>query len=601
MRLGWRNTSVPVWMLALGAVAVFVAGCSANPFASGSPNNLAPKSKQIFNYQLVTGATDIAGMDPGMSFDDQQESANCAKANCAHAGSLLPISLVFSGLVTLDAHLAVENWDAQKIDVSPDGLTYTFHLRDGLKFSDGKAVTAADYAFSINRTLDPCLASPVAPYLYAIKDAITFNAERCTPGTGGSPNTYDTGYNQTTPVLKDLLHDSVVAADGKTLTITLGAPAAYFLQALAYPSSNAIEQSVVGTNPANTAWTNSLSTGSTGQGGSGPYYVSSWDHKGSLVLKANPYFWKQPYIQTINIAMYADASAAYAAYQSGKDDIGYPPVTQLAQARRQADFHQQGTLWTNYLGLNWKMAPFDDVRARQAFALALNKDTLVASVLHGAQTPTIHIVPQGMPGYNSALKGPAGVTSTQGDQEKAKTLWQQYVAAKCGGQASSCAPVTLTYSSSSATAGSLATAMQQMWKTVLGVNVTPQAEDFDTMLGHLATQSVQLWNVGWRAYYPDPQDWLSLQFAPGAQYNAGNVNLPDATTRMNRADTDLNQSDRLQQYQQAEQLLVDQVAWVPYDQVTDHWQVRSWMQGYGQTALGQPALDQWLSMYVANH
>ncbi len=599
MRTGWPKTRLPAWMLTLGAVALLAAGCSLNPFSSG-PNNLAPKSKQVFNYQLVTGATDIAGMDPGVSWDDQR-TADCAKANCAHAASLLPISLVYSGLVTLDAKLAIENWDAEKIDVSSDGLTYTFHLRDGLKFSDGKPVTAADYAFGINRTLDPCLASPVAPYLYAIKDAITFNAERCTPGTGSAPNTYDTGYGQTTPVLKDLRHDSVVATDAKTLTITLSAPVAYFLEALAYPSSYAVEQSVVGTNPVNTAWTNTLVTGATGQGGSGPYYVSSWDHKGSLVLKANPYFRQQPYLRTINFTIYSDAQKAYAAYQSSKDDIGYPPAAQLAQAMKQRDFHQQGTLWTNYLGLNWKAAPFDDVRARQAFALALNKDELNASVLHDAQAPTNHIVPQGMPGYNPGLKGPDGVTSTQGDPVKAKALWQQYVAAKCGGQAGNCPQVTLTYSSGSPTAGSLATAMKQMWKTVLGVDVALQGEEFDTLLGQLATQSVQMWMLGWFADYPDPEDWLSLQFVPGAPYNAGNVSLPDATTHLNRADTDLNQADRLQQYQQAEQLLVDQVAWVPYDQVMNHWQVRSWIQGYRETALGEPSLDQWLSMYVTNH
>ena len=71
MRTGWPKTCLPAWMLTLGAVALLAAGCSLNPFSSG-PNNLAPKSKQIFDYQLVTGATDIAGMDPGVSWDDQR-------------------------------------------------------------------------------------------------------------------------------------------------------------------------------------------------------------------------------------------------------------------------------------------------------------------------------------------------------------------------------------------------------------------------------------------------------------------------------------------------------------------------------------------------
>ncbi len=593
-----RERHISFWLLALPGLAgimLLVSGCLGGPATAG-PTNLAPKNKQVLNYQLVTGASDVSGLDPDVSFDDTQQGTATA-----HATALLPISLVFSGLVTGDQNLAVKNWDAQQVDVSTDGLTYTFHLRSGLKFSDGKPVTAADYAYSINRSLDPCLASPVAPYLYPIKDSQTFNSETCAPGSGGAAPTYGAGYGQTTPVLKDLLHDSVVASDARTLVITLGAPAAYFLEALAYPSASAVEQSVVGANFANSAWTNSLSQGATGQGGSGPYYVSAWDHKGTLVLKANPYFWQAPTIQTITMTIATDANAAYSAYQSGKTDIGYPPVSQLAQAAKQPDYHQAGVAWINYLGMNWKIAPFDDVRARQAFALALNKDQLVATVLRGAQTPTNHIVPQGVPGYNPNLKGPAGVTSTQGDATKAKGLWQQYVAARCGGQAGTCAGVTLTYSSSSATAASLATAMVAMWQSALGVKVSAQPEDFDTMLGQLATQTVQFWNIGWTAYYPDPQDWLSLQFLPGAQYNFGGVESKPADALMMAADTNLNQSERLQQYQQAEQLLVDQVAWVPYDQVTDHWQVRGWVHGYGETALGEPCLDQWLAMYITNH
>jgi oligopeptide transport system substrate-binding protein len=573
---------------------VLLAGCALPGFGQTS-NNMAPRSQQVLNYQLVTGASDIAGMDPGASFADLKETGLSA-----HAASLLPISLVFSGLVALDANLAVENWDAKHIAVSADGLKYTFTLRDDLKFSDGKPVTATDYAFGINRTLDPCLASPVAPYLYEIKDALTFNAERCTVGT---PNTYEAGYGQTTPVLKDLLHDSVVASDPKTLVVTLAAPASYFLAAFAYPSAAAIEQGVVGTSASDSTWTDALSKGPSGQGGSGPYYVSSWNHKGSLVLKANPYFRTAPHIQTINFSIFADATSAYKAYTGGTTDIGYPPVASLAQVRGQADFHQHAALWTNYLGMNWKQAPFDDVRVRQAFALALNKDQINTDVLGGAQLPTNHLIPSGMPGYNAALVGPAGVASTQGDATKAKALWQAYVAEKCGGQASSCAAVTLSYSSSSATADAVSKRMQQMWKTVLGVDVTLKTVEFDTLLGQLATGGAQFWNIGWRAYYPDPQNWLSLQFlcCPEAAYNAGHVNLSDANSMLAQADANLDQTQRLKQYQTAEQKLVDAVAWVPYDQVMNHWQSHAWVHGYAETALGEPSLDQWLAMYITTH
>ena len=109
-------------LLALGVLAGLVAGCASSPLSPQS--DMAPRDKQVIHYQLVTGSTDIAGLDPNLSFNNLRETSQSA-----HAGSLLPISLVFSGLVTLDKNLLPENWDAQKIDVSPDGLKYTFHLR----------------------------------------------------------------------------------------------------------------------------------------------------------------------------------------------------------------------------------------------------------------------------------------------------------------------------------------------------------------------------------------------------------------------------------------------------------------------------------------
>ena len=88
---------------------------------------------------------------------------------------------------------------------------------------------------------------------------------------------------------------------------------------------------------------------------------------------------------------------------------------------------------------------------------------------------------------------------------------------------------------------------------------------------------------------------------PQAEYNVGAVSLSAANDLLNKADVNPNAGQRMQQYGQAEQQLVDQVAWIPYDQVVDHWQIRSWIKGYAQTALGMPSLDQWLTMYIANH
>jgi oligopeptide transport system substrate-binding protein len=573
MRLGLQKLSLPAMGMLLGAFALLASGCQLGGSTSTGPSNLA--KDQVFNIDYgLGGSQDITTFDPDQTTD---------------VVSIFPIDNVFSGLVTLDANLNVENWDAKKIDVSPDGLTYTFHLRSGLFFSDGKAVTANDYAYSMNRSLNPCVASAVSYYLYPIKDASAFNSETCT-------NKVISGSIQT------LIGDSIVATDANTLTVTLAQPAAYFLEALTYPTSYAIDQTVVGSDITSEAWLDQLKSGATGQGGSGMFYVKSWDHTTGIDLIVNPHFTapngKKPYLHEIKYNFFKDSDTAYAAYQAGQFDYGNPTVSKLAQAKTQPDFHQYPTLTFFSVNFNWARAPFDNLDARAAFCLAINRDVLNSTILNNIASPHWGIVPKGMPGYNPSITGPDGVTATTGDQAKATSHFATYQATLAG---KPLPKFDYLYVASSGNAKRLAQALQAQWQTVLGVNVTLDGVDFTTFLHRSNTGDYDITRFGWIADYPDPEDFLTLLFASDAQYNSQKADIPQADQLMKAADANPNQTARIQQYNQAEQLLVSQVATCPLYSTTSFYEVRSYIHNYTEDAQGLVPQDNYVSMYVTTH
>jgi oligopeptide transport system substrate-binding protein len=212
---------------------------------------------------------------------------------------------------------------------------------------------------------------------------------------------------------------------------------------------------------------------------------------------------------------------------------------------------------------------------------------------------TNHIVPQGMYGYNPSLTAPDGTTSLTGDPAKATQLMQTYAAANCGGKFSNCPPVTL-YDANDPTLVTADQAAVQMWQTAFpGYPIHTQFIDFNTLISLIySTNEPQIFGIGWSADYADPQDFLSLQFGSGSINNVGNVNVPAANTLMAEADVNLNSTSRASEYNQAEQLLVNDVAWIPFNQQKTFYNLAPYVHNFAYNSLGEVPLATWQQIYL---
>ncbi len=570
---------LPALFVLMSMLVVACGGSTSTP-SSTVPSQKAPAAQQVLNMPFENLISDLKTMDPALSTD---------------APSIAGIDLVFTGLVQFDDQLRVQPQLASSYSVGSDGITWTFHLRPNLKFSDGTPLTSADVVYSINRALLPATKSVVGPtYLGLIKDSDKLNAGK----------------------IPTIINDSLLTPDPSTVVIIANKKASYFLDALVYSTSYVVEKSVVDKYGAN--WTAHLSDNG-GQGGDGPFKVQSWTPGTNITFVPNPnYYGPQPQLTKLIYPFYKDTATNFQAYQAGQTDYAQLiPIPDLATAKALPNNQYQAVpqLWIDYYTMNYLVKPFDNIHIRQAFALAINKDLIVHSVYKDTYIATNHIVPKGMPGYNPNLTAPEGVTGTSGDTAKAKALLQQGLQEEGWSSVSQMPTVTITYNSGDPNLNNEIAAVQQMWQTTLGISVKAHPEEFNTLLtdseGALNNpHGLQFWAIGWIADYPDPQDWTTLQFDKGAQYNQinyGQNNSANAAAQqqvqqqLEAADVNPDPTARLQAYMQAEQQLVNDVAWLPMEQVTVNQVLKPYVRGmvFNPQLLVPP--NDWGNIFIATH
>src|SRR5581483_5826349 len=551
-------------------LTTLVACNSSAPTAITSPNNqatIAPPDKQILHR--VTEGGDFNTLDPALTL-----------------GPGDPINTLFTGLVGLNDNGTVSDQLAASHHVSSDGLTYTFTLKPNLKFSDGTSLTAEDVAYSINRAVIPATKSPVARYLSLIKDFDKVNAGK----------------------QASLIGDSVVVKDPNTIALMLSKPAAYFLAALTYPTSYVVEKKLI--ERYGEQWTDHLDQG----GGDGPFKVQSYEHTSNLTLVPNPNFeGLKPRLQKIIWTIGSDRDSNYKAYLAGQYDVVGIPPSQGAAVASKPDFRRAPALAFRYIGMNYLSQPFDNSKVRQAFALAINKDLIINHVINiaiKAVTPSNHIIPDGLLGYNPTLTGPAGVASTTGDQTKARQLLQQGLQEDGYASVAALPPLSLAYDISYKAGANTMLAVADEWKQILGVTVKlvgMQPNDLiHAEVSTIGNSRLQMFYGVWGASYPDPQNFTTLFFGKHSDYNFFNYGQNNSTSakaqqavqdELARADIEQDSTKRLSMYQDAEQHIVNDVGIIPLYQTAYVVAINHKLQNYKLTSLGLLATNDWANIY----
>ena len=461
---------------------------------------------------------------------------------------------VFEGLVQWSPDNKVVPCLAEKWDVSPDGLTYTFHLRPNVKFQDGSPVSASDVLYSMTRALNPKLGSPVAlNYLGDIAGAKELNAGKAADLKG------------------------VKVLDPMTVAITITKPKAYWIYTLTYPTGYVVSKAEAKTDAALTAEDDAKGAGT------GAFRVTSYARDVKVILAANPTYWEgAPKIAGIERPVMVDAGTRHDMYVKGDIDIlQYESPGDFESDSKDAALKDQARLFpraaTFYLGLNQQAFPaFKDVRVRQALAYAIDKNKIVSVVFGGKRDVAEDILAKGIPGFDPAFKG------LPYDPAKAKQLLA--AAGHPGG--AGIPPIPLTYRGSLPDLAKTVDQIRQMWAETLGLKIESRVSEYGAMLHQNDKNALECYHIRWAADYLDPQDYYSVLLRTGSAEN--HVVYSDAKfdALCDAADVSQNPAQRRALYRRAARIAADEVPMIPLYYQQDVELIKPYVSGIDDGLMG---------------
>ena len=454
---------------------------------------------------------------------------------------------IFSGLVRLDDNLQPAPDIAASWNISPDGTTYTFYLRNDVKFQDGRLVKADDFKYSWERACDPGLGSTTA--LTYLGDIV--GVKEMLSGKAGA------------------ISGVKVVADF-TLQVTIDSPKSYFLSKMTYVSAFVVDK-------------NNVQSGKTWwqiPNGTGPFKLTQYTKQKQLVLTRNAnYYGDKAKVNSVVFSILQGVPMDL--YETGKIDVVGVALPYIERASDQTgpfagQFIQGPELSVYYLGFNSAQPPFDDVNVRLAFSYAVDKEKLISVSFKNMETNALGFLPPAIPGFNKNLSG-IGF-----DVNKAKEM----IAKSKYGSVGNLPLITITTSGEGGSVSGSLEAIAYQWKQNLGVDVKIRALEPDRFTYNLKSELDQMFDFGWIADYPHPQDFLELLFRSGADYNYGGYSNPDVDALIDKAGRTQNFKDSAVLYQKAEQKLVDSAAALPLFFTQNIMLVKPYVHGYKPNALG---------------
>ena len=525
--------AVFILALILSGILVLTA-CTCTPLPTGTTT---PTGTVTPTVTPGTGTLNLYGTDP----------ATLDPAVSADANSHQYIAQIFSGLVRLDEELATVPDIATSWDISPDRLVYTFHLRDDVVFQDGRSVTAADFKYSWERACSPATGSGVAgTYLGDIAGASDVIEGRAAEISG------------------------VRVVNDTTLEVTIDAPRVYFLSKLTYPTAFVVDEANV-SDGANW-WRH--------PNGTGPFKLKEWQDYSLLVLERNDsYYGEMAELASVEYHLWAGVPMNL--YETGEIDVAGVSSIYIDRVTDPAgpffdELRNTPELSFSWLGFNVTKPPFDDVNVRRAFTQALDKDRIISLTFRDLVQRAEGILPPGIPGYNPDLAG------LDYNVAAARELIRQ----SSYGDVASLPPITITTGGYGGLISPVLEAAVTQWRENLGVEVTVRVLDPDYFVYNLKEEKDEMFDMGWIADYPHPEDFLGVLFRTGAENNFGEYSNPAVDALIDQAGVEADAAESLELYRQAEQILVDDAAILPLWFGEDYVLVKPYVHGYELNPLG---------------
>ncbi|MFN8502118.1 peptide ABC transporter substrate-binding protein [Kouleothrix sp.] len=468
------------------------------------------------------------------------------------------LQLNYEGLTRYDKDLKTVPAAAEKWEYNSDATQVTFHLRDGLKYSDGSPLTAQDFVNAVYRTLDPHSPGDYQTSLFMIK------------GADAIINTEVPTDEAKLPDLQKAL--GVKATDDKTITFDLAQPTPYFHTLAAIWVMYPAKQDLV--SKGGETWYEDAAN----QIGNGPWQISSIDKSGNKIeFKANENYWGgKPKLDAVEYTYIQDLTVALQAYKNGEVDIMAPDPNDVPTIKSDATLSKEYTEYagacTSTVSFNLSKPPFNNPKVREAFAYGFDRDGYVRDALKDTEIPTLTWIPPGYPGYDKA-ENRFGY-----DPAKAKAALAEAGFADGKGLPE----IKYTYNSNNPANQARAEYIVQMYQKSLGVTIVPDPVEGTTLTAMRKSNETypMITTAGWCADYPDQQDWLSIYWHSSTSFarDTGYKNA-DVDKLLEQADVETDAAKRTQLYDQAQKLVIADVGEMMRSNTKNYYLIKPYVKG----------------------
>lgn len=451
-------------------------------------------------------------------------------------------------------------------EISKDGLTYTFKLRDA-KWSNGDKVTAKDFEVAWKYCLNPATASEYGYQLYYLK--------------GGEA--YNTSKEKDAAKLK-ALEDAVgvKALDEKTLEVKLENPTPYFRELASFYTYYPVNSKLQESNP---DWANEAST----YVSNGAFKLTEWNHKEGIKIEKNENYYDKDKIKldAIEFAMIEEESTAWLKYKSGELDLAHPlpqEVTADLKDKKDPQLVIGEDLSTYYYNFNTTKKPFNNVKVRQALAMAIDRKSIVEEVAKGGQTAAFGLTPPGVPDSKGKDYQQALGQLFKENVEEAKKLLAEGLKEEGMDKLS----FTLLYNTMDAHK-KIAEAIQDMWRKNLGVDVKLENVEFQVKIDRESALQFEVSRAGWVGDYIDPMTFLDM-FTSFSQQNHTGWKNAQYEDLIKKAQVNMDLEARTKQLMEAEKLLMKEMPIMPIYFYTKPYAVKENVKGIYEVVNRYPQL-----------